>query len=553
MKQGLFSNLKYDLPAGVVVFLVAVPLCLGIALASGAPLYSGMIAGIIGGIVVSCISNAHLSVSGPAAGLSAIVLASITQLGSFETFLLAVVFAGALQLILGIVKAGTIASYFPSNVIKGLLSAIGIIIILKQIPHAVGYDKDSEGDLGFLQLDGQNTFSEIFNAATRIDLGATLLAVLALGIIVLWERPFMKKHFKLIPGALVAVVVCTALNALFASTGSSLTVGGEHLVRIPVAGSFDQFIAQFTLPDFSQLANKQVYTIAVTIAIVASIETLLCIEAVDKLDPHRRVASPNRELIAQGAGNILSGLIGGLPMTSVIVRSSANINANAQTKMSAITHGVLILFCVALIPAVLNLIPLSVLAAILLVTGYKLAKISIFKDMFRKGKYQWIPFIITVAGIVFTDLLVGVGLGLAASVVAILRGNMKTSYFFNKEQYEQGDLITIRLAEEVSFLNKASIRLTLDHLPENSKVIIDASATTYIDYDVLEIIRDFRDTKAIEKKIQLQFTGFREAYQLPDNHLFITTPKNNNHAHTHKSNPIKSDAANGAAIPEGGQ
>jgi len=514
MNKNLFANIKSDLPAGIVVFLVAVPLCLGIALASGAPFFSGMISGIIGGIVIGFMSNSHLSVSGPAAGLAAVVLASITKLGAFETFLLAVFLAGAIQLILGFLKSGAIANYFPSSVIKGMLTAIGIIIILKQIPHAFGYDKDSEGNFNFIQLDGENTFSGLINSINKIDLGATLICLISLAILILWERPFFKRKLKLLPGGLVAVIAAVVLNELFIKNGNSLGVTGERLVNVPVAGSFSEFLGFFTMPDFSQLANPQVYIVALTIAAVASIETLLCVEAVDKLDPDKRTTSPNRELVAQGVGNMASGLVGGLPITSVIVRSSANVNAQAKSKMSTIIHGLLLLICVTLIPVILNKIPLASLAAILLMTGYKLCNIALFKKMFAIGKYQWVPFGVTVLAIVFTDLLTGVGIGLLVSTLALLYGNYKNSYYFHKEKHREGESILIHLSEEVSFLNKASIKLTLEHLPENSTVIIDAYDSQYIDYDVLELVRDFRDVQAPLKKIICKTVGFKEKYNI---------------------------------------
>ncbi|MBM3417263.1 MAG: SulP family inorganic anion transporter [Bacteroidetes bacterium] len=429
MGNKLFANLKNDLPAGIVVFLMAVLLCLGIALASGAPFFSGMIAGIIGGIVVGILSNSHLSVSGPAAGLAAIVLASITRLGAFETFLLAVFLAGAIQFALGIFQAGAVANYIPSSVIKGMLTAIGIIIIMKQIPHAFGYDKKAEGNLSFLQMDGENTISALINSIGKIDLGATLICFISLAILIVWEKPFFKKKFKLLPGGLVAVIVAVVLNELFISSGNSLAIENGHLVKVPVAGSFNEFLGFFTLPDFSQLTNPEVYIIAITLAAVASIETLLCIEAVDKLDPEKRSTSPNRELVAQGVGNMTSGLIGGLPITSVIVRSSANVNAHAKSKMSTIMHGSLLLICVSLIPTILNKIPLASLAAILLMTGYKLCNPALFKKIFSLGKYQWVPFVVTVIAIVFTDLLTGVGIGLGVSTLALLYGNYKNSYY----------------------------------------------------------------------------------------------------------------------------
>jgi MFS superfamily sulfate permease-like transporter len=512
--KNYITNLKYDIPAGIVVFLVAVPLCLGIALASGAPLYSGMIAGMVGGIVIGLMSNSQLSVSGPAAGLAAIVFMQIQTLGSFQTFLLAVVIAGVMQVLLGLAKAGTIGNYFPSNVIKGMLTAIGILIILKQIPHAFGYDKDTEGDLSFQQADGENTFSEIWVTLTQhIHWGSTLIALICLGLLILWEKPFMKS-VKLIPGALVGVVLSVVLNQIFVSMGSSLAISHDDMVNVPVAKDFSAFLAQFTAPDFSQIGNKAVYIAALTLAIVASIETLLCIEAVDKLDPHRRTTNSNRELFAQGTGNIISGLLGGLPVTSVIVRSSANVAANAQTKVSTIFHGALILFCVALIPNILNMIPLSALAAVLLFTGYKLAKPAVFKQMWAAGKYQFVPFIVTVVAIVFTDLLTGVGIGLAVAIFAILRGNMKTAYFFDKDIATKDEDITIHLAQEVSFLNKASIKQTLFHLPKGSTVVIDASDTAYIDYDVLETIKEFQKINAPERNIKLKLIGFKNAYQI---------------------------------------
>jgi MFS superfamily sulfate permease-like transporter len=512
--KNLFANFKNDLPAGIVVFLVAVPLCLGIALASGAPFFSGMIAGIIGGILIGFLSNSHLSVSGPAAGLAAIVLVSINQLGAFETFLLAVLLAGLVQLLLGFLKAGAIANYIPSSVIKGMLTAIGIIIILKQIPHAFGYDKNAEGDLKFVQIDGENTFSGLINSISKIDLGATLICLISLAILILWERPFFKKKLKLLPGGLVAVSVAVVLNEILLITGSSLAIQNGHLVKVPVAASFNEFLGFFTMPDFSQWNNPQVYMVAVTLAAVASIETLLCIEAVDKLDPEKRNTSPNRELIAQGIGNMTSGLIGGLPITSVIVRSSANVNAQARSKLSTIIHGLLLLICVSLIPTVLNKIPLASLAAILLMTGYKLCNPALFRKMFGYGKYQWVPFMVTIIAIVLTDLLTGVGIGLGVSILALLYGNYKNSYFFHKENHKQGEAILIHLSEEVSFLNKASIKLTLEHLPSNSTVILDAYDAQYIDHDVLELIRDFKDIQAPLKNIDCRTVGFKDVYKI---------------------------------------
>ncbi len=512
------TYLKYDFPASIVVFLVAVPLCLGIALASGAPLFSGMIAGILGGIVVGILSNSHTSVTGPAAGLTAVVLASIHQLGSFEVFLLSVVLAGALQLILGIVRAGGIADFVPSSVIRGMLTGIGLIIILKQIPHAVGYDKEAEGSVSFWGPAGETTFSNLWNALVQyIHLGAATVALVSIAILIAAERPAVKRFLGLIPGALVAVVVGVLMNEVFKATGNSLLViGEEHLVKIPVAQTFSEFIGSFSLPDFSAWDNPKVYSVAVVLCAIASIETLLCIEAMDQVDPYKRTTNPNTELRAQGIGNMLSGLIGGLPMTSVIVRSTANVTAGARTKLSTILHGSFLLMSVILIPKVLNLIPLSTLAAILILVGYKLAKPSLFAQMWRYGKYQWWPFIITVVTIVFSDLLTGVLVGLGASVLAILYGNLRNAYFFHEEEYHEGDLIRIRLSQEVSFLNKASIKRTLDDLPAGSFVLIDASDTAYIDFDVLEIIRDFATVKAPAKNIRVVLRGFHERYNIGD-------------------------------------
>ena len=517
-QKSFIEIIKHDLPAGLVVFLVAVPLCLGIALASGAPLYSGMIAGIVGGIVVSLLSKSQISVSGPAAGLTAIVISSISQLGSFETFLLAVVIAGVLQVIAGFLQAGTIANYFPSNVIKGMLTAIGIIIIMKQIPHAFGYDKDSEGDMEFLQSDGENTFSELLNVLSKIDFGATVFVVISLAIIIIWDRPFMKRFSK-IPGSLVAVVTSVILNELFLRFIPILSVGSTHRVNIPVPQNATDFLGQFMFPNFSALENPHVYSVAFTIAIVASIETLLSLEAADKIDKYKRVSPPNRELKAQGFGNIISGMLGGLPLTSVIVRTSANVNAGAKTKMASFFHGLMLLISIALIPSILNMIPLSSLAAILLTTGFKLAKPQIFKEMFQKGIHQWAPFVITILAIVFSDLLIGVAIGLSVSIFAVLRVNYKNPYYFQKTLNKNGETIKIELAQEVSFLNKANIAKTLNELPENSRVTIDGSKTKYIDPDVVEILKDFRDVQSFEKKINVLLTELPEEYNLNNTQL----------------------------------
>lgn len=488
-KVGFFDNISSDFPASIVVFLVAVPLCLGIALASGAPLFSGIIAGIVGGALVGLISGSPLGVSGPAAGLAVIVLSAIQELGDFRIFLVAVVIGGIIQIILGLCKAGVIGYYFPSSVIKGMLSGIGIIIILKQIPHAFGYDKDPEGDLGFIQTDGHNTFSELIYMLDFVNIGAVIIAILSVAILVLWEQPFMKKigMFKIIQGPLVAVASGIGLNILFRNY-ENLKLGAEQVVDIPVAESFSKVFELFTLPDFSAVTNYNVFVIGVTIAIVASLETLLCVEATDKLDPEKRITPTNRELIAQGIGNVASGLIGGLPVTQVIVRSSANIQSGGKSKASAVIHGFLLLACALLIPSVLNLVPLASLAAILFVVGYKLAKPSHFKAMYNSGLGQFVPFMVTILGIIFTDLLVGIALGLAVAIVQILWENYQTPY----KTESQDDKVVINLAENVSFLNKARIMKTLDELPENTHIVIDGTNTQSIHPDVVEIINDFK-------------------------------------------------------------
>jgi len=518
------SYIKTDIQAGLVVFLVALPLCLGIALASGAPLFAGIISGVIGGIVVGVMSGSQLSVSGPAAGLTAIVLAAITSLGSYETFLLAVVLAGGIQILLGLAKAGTISNYFPSNVIEGMLTAIGVIIILKQLPHAIGYDVDNEGDFFFIETGtGHNTFSAIVDAINYSHPGAIIVTLVSLAILIAFNKLDFLKKIKVVPGALVAVVIGVVLNELFISSGSTLAISQEHLVNLPVADSFDSFLGQFTFPDYTAFTNINVWIVAITIAVVASIETLLCIEASDKMDPLKRYTNTNKELVAQGTGNILSGLIGGLPMTSVIVRTSANINTGGRTKVATITHGVFLLVAVVSIPFILNKIPLASLAAILLMIGYKLASPKVFKHMWTTGKYQFIPFIITVVAVVFTDLLKGVAIGLVVSVFFILRANLKLAYFFRKEDYHEGELIVIHLAQEVSFLNKAAIKQTLSHLPENSKLLLDATDTFYIDHDVVQLIRDFIMVTSKEKNITVTLKGFKEEYRMENAIQHVTS------------------------------
>jgi MFS superfamily sulfate permease-like transporter len=514
MKSRL-AYLKSDLLSGLVVFLIALPLCLGIALASGAPLFAGIIAGVVGGIVVGSLSNSELSVAGPAAGLTAIVLVAITSMGSFQIFLLSVALAGVMQIALGFAKAGTISNYFPSNVIEGMLAAIGIIIILKQLPHAIGYDKDHEGDFFFIETGtGHNTFSALIDAVNYSHLGAIIVTLVSIAILITWMRVKFLKNLKMLPGALVAVIIAVILNEFFKSTGSNLAISQEHLVSLPIPESFNAFISQFTRPDFSAINRPDVWITAVTLATVASIETLLCIEAADKMDPLKRFTNTNTELKAQGVGNLVSGLIGGMPMTSVIVRTSANINSGATTKISTIAHGIFLLVAVVAIPTIINRIPLACLAAILIMTGFKLAHPSVFRRMWQSGKFQFAPFVVTVLAVVFTDLLKGVAIGLAVSIFFILRANMRLAYFFKKELHHQGETIHIDLAQEVSFLNKAAIKQTLAHLPENTNVVINASNTLYIDHDVLELIKDFVAQGSKDKGINVALVGFREGYNI---------------------------------------
>lgn len=506
----LISNLKTDLPSGLVVFLIALPLCLGIALASGAPLFSGLITGIVGGIVAGSLSGSKLSVSGPAAGLTVIVLSAIDTLGSYEGFLVAVVLAGIFQLIFGYIRAGIISHYFPSSVIKGMLSAIGIILILKQIPHAVGYDADYEGDLDFSQADGENTFTELFKAFDYMEIGAAIIFITSIAILLIWDNPKLKSKafFKLVPGGLVVVFVGILINQIFILSSPELYLKSSHLVSIGSESGLSAFFGKLSFPDLNFLLNEQVYIIAMTIAIVASIETLLCIEAIDKLDPEKNVTSTNRELKAQGVGNIVSGLIGGLPMTSVIVRSSANLDAGAKSKLSAIIHGVLLFIAVVFLTNFINLIPLASLAAILILVGYKLAKVQIFHRMYTLGWDQFLPFVITILAILFTDLLRGIGIGMVVSIFYILKNNYQHAFYLEKKS-EENHKIKIKLSEDVSFLNKGNLLVTLRNIPDGSKVLIDGSKTKNIDHDVKEVIQNFMQS-AEHRNIEVNLKSMEE-------------------------------------------
>ncbi len=524
----MFKYIKSDLPASIVVFFVALPLCLGIALASGAPLFSGLIAGIVGGIVVGALSGSKIGVSGPAAGLAAIVLTAIGTLGGYQNFLVAVVLGGIIQILFGVLRAGIIGYYFPSSVIKGMLTGIGIIIILKQIPHFFGYDAEPAGADSFIEASGENTFSAILNIFDNITVGSMVIGIIGLAILILWDKVLSKKGkiFQIIQGPLVAVI-CGIIFYALTQSNSTLSIASTHLVSVPIPEDVASFFGQFSFPNFGAITNPEIWVVAFTIALVASLETLLCVEATDKLDPHKNVTPTNRELLAQGTGNIISGMIGGLPITQVIVRSSANIQSGGRSKMSAIIHGFLLLISVILIPRLLNMIPLSVLAAILLVVGYKLAKPSLFKKMFDLGWKQWIPFNVTVLGIVFIDLLYGIGLGLTVGIVVILIKSYQNSHFLHKEDKSNGvQKMKMTLAEEVTFFNKGAILKELDALPHNSSLELDVRNTRYLDNDIVEILDDFA-FKAKERNINITLVSERGVVENPKSYIefFKLRPK----------------------------
>lgn len=506
--KNLFSNWRSDAPASLVVFLVALPLCLGIALASTGEnpiLFSGIIAGIIGGIVVGGFSGSRLGVSGPAAGLITIVLGALITLGSFEAFLVAVILAGLLQLIAGFLGAGVIGNYFPSSVIKGMLAAIGLTLILKEIPHLIGYDKDFMGNETFNFSPDKSFWMDISEMLGAISWGAIIISIISLIILIVFDRPFMKKIalFKFLPGALIVVVLGCIINVLFSSYFPQFTLSGEHLVNLPVTKSFSDFKSLFVFPDFSALSNPNVYGIAFTIALVASLESLLSVEATDKLDPAKQATPTNRELKAQGIGNMVSGLLGGLPITQVIVRSSANINAGGKSKLSTILHGFLLFSSVLILPTMLNMIPYASLAAILMMVGYKLSSASLYKKMYQLGWDQFLPFIATIVGVLLTDLLKGIAIGLVFAVFFILRKNYRNNYQIEKGVEDGNPLITLRLSEEVTFLNKGSILESLYDIPKHTHLVIDGSNSRSIDYDVLEVIQEFRMFTAIERNIKI--------------------------------------------------
>ena len=502
-----------DFPASIVVFLVALPLCLGIALGSGAPLFSGIISGVVGGIVIGALSGSSLSVSGPAAGLIAIIVMGLDKLGSFEAFLLAVFIAGIFQIIFGFLKLGIIGDFIPNTVIKGMLAAIGVILILKQIPHFVGYDKYFEGDEAFFQTDHENTFSILFKMINSISPLAIIIGLISVLILLLWETKSFKKNqlIKFVPAPLVVVMVGAVINSCFASMNSVLALKEEHLVFLPMLNNLSDLNSVLLSPNWNEIFNQNVWVIAITIALVASVETLLCIEATDKIDPLKRRTSTNLELKAQGFGNAISGLLGGLPITSVIVRSAANVNAGAVTKASAIMHGFWLLLSVVFIPTLLNKIPYSALAAILIMTGYKLAKPSILNELHKRGYDQLIPFVFTVAAILFTDLLIGVLIGIIISFIFILRSNYQSAIMVinNNDQY------LVRLRKDVSFLNKAELKAILEEIPVDSNILIDITRADFIDKDVIDVTNDFLKHAHLKNlKIEVKKSQFNKLHQL---------------------------------------
>ena len=521
----MLQNLKCDIPAGIAIFFIAIPLSLGIALASGAPLFSGLIASIIGGIVVAPLSRSALGISGAAAGLVIMMLTDIEKFG-FTAFLCVVILAGVFQILMGLAKMGSIAHYFPSSVIKGMLSGIGIIIFLKQIPHAVGYDRDYEGDLEFFQSDNYSSFSELSHMMEFISPTAIFIAVVSLAILILWEQPKLKRSnfFQVLHGALITIVVGVWINEFFQIFNPDFALKESHLVNLPVSKNMGDLLQQMHSPDFSQFLNPEIYISALFLALLASVETLLSVEAVDRLDIYKRVTPPSRELIAQGIGNIVSGLLGGLPLTQVIIRSSINIQSGAKTKAAGFISGSLLLLTVVFIPEWLNKIPLASLASVLLVVGYKLTRPKTFKKMYRSGMYHFIPFIVTIFGLIFTNLVFGVLIGMSAALLSIVLENYKTAQYFRETHI--GNKIIFRLSEHVSFLNKATLKQTLDQLSANSEVVIDATRSKYIDYDVFEVIRDFKKEAPL-KNIQLTLQNVRG--------FGVLKPVENVQTHTYES------------------
>lgn len=504
------KNFGSDIKAGIVVFLVALPLCLGIAMACNVPLFSGIISGVIGGIVVTLLSGSKYSVSGPAAGLTAIVISAIATLGSYEVFLAAVLFGGVLQLILALLKAGGIGNYIPNAVIKGMLAGIGIILIIKQIPHLFGYDKDPEGDMDFFQLDGENSFTELVHMLNFITPGSLVIGIISFALLIICGKSFYKdnKIFSNVPAPLLVVIVGILLTIAFRSS-AFLQINSQHLVNLPVIKDFTDLRANLAFPDFSLIGNVKFWTVAFTIGLVASIETLLNIEATDKLDPDKNESNSNRELFAQGTGNIVVGLLGGLPITSVIVRSSANINSGAKTKLSIIIHAFLLLVSVIVFPGILSLIPNAALAAILIITGFKLTKISIFKEQFKYGIEQFLPFVITIVVMLLSDLLKGVGAGIAVSVFFIIRDNIKFSFETSSNTIEGKLYYLLKLPQHVTFFNKGYLIRFFEKVQPDSKLIIDGSINKKINRDAKDVISDFIST-AKHKQIEVELIKYTD-------------------------------------------
>lgn len=509
-----FRDLKGDAPASIAVALVALPLCLGIAIASNAPPMAGIVSGIIGGIIVGMISRSQTSVSGPAAGLTAVILSAMATFeGHFEILLMSVVLCGFLQILLGVIKAGFVANYFPSSVIRGLLAAIGLILIFKQIPHAFGIDRDPEGDFSFFQPDSENTFSELIHMVSRFNPGAIVISVVCLAIILLWDNTRLKK--LLIPSSLLAVAAGIAINFGFSVWRPEWALEQSHLVTLPKFESFAEIGSLTTFPDWGEFWGEHtghILFIAVELAIVASLETLLNIEAVDKLDPRKRHSPPDRELLAQGVGNVTAGFLGGLPVTSVVVRSSMNVSSGSISKKSAIMHGVILAASVAFLPKLLNAIPLAALAAILLTTGYKLASFGVFREFVRRGPTQYLPFFATIIAILFSDLLIGITIGMAVGVYFVLLSNSKTPYTFREEKLSAGNVLRYKLSQQVTFLNRASLLGTLASIPDGARVVIDATDSDYVDQDILQLLKSFKDEEAPVRGIQMKLAGFRESY-----------------------------------------
>lgn len=485
----MFNHWKSDVQSSLVVFLVALPLCLGIALASNAPLAAGLFAGIIGGIVVGAVSGSPISVSGPAAGLTVIVASSITTLGSFEAFTVAVFISGLIQIVFSFLKGGVIGDYFPSSVIKGMLAAIGILLILKQIPHAVGYDIDFMGDESFFQASGGNTFSQILQAMNVFHPGAIVVSLLSLSIMLSWEKSAQKniKFFQVIPGALIAVLVSIALNYIFSKTLPALVLDGDHLVSLPFSGGLTDFMAGVNFPTWSFLSDTRVYGVALTIAIVGSLESLLSVDAADKIDKDNRVTNKNRELLAQGLGNSISGFIGGLPITAVIVRTSANVSGGGKSKLSAILHGMWLMLSVMLVPNLLNMIPLSALAAVLLLVGYKLAKPEVIKAMYQRGMNQFVPFAVTILAILLTNLLNGILVGIAVGFYYVVKSNIHKSIIMVEEE----GLYLIKFYKDVSFLQKTTLLEMFNCIPEGSSLVLDGSSPVFVDEDIQDVIEEY--------------------------------------------------------------